>query len=203
MNEVKLSVRGLKMSRGGRQILDVSTLDVFVGETLVVLGPNGSGKSTLLQLIALLETPDEGEILVDGVRADKDALGWRRRMALVFQEPLLLDTTVERNVGSGLSIRGVPRRERPQRIRDWLGRFGIDALADRAAKTLSGGEAQRTSLARALVLDPELLLLDEPFAALDAPTKQALVDDLERILAQARKTTVLVSPARRAVSGVM
>jgi len=177
-------------------VLDVGTLDVFVGETLVVLGPNGSGKSTLLQLIALLEKPDEGQILVDGVRADKDALGWRRRMALVFQEPLLLSTTVEQNVASGLSIRGVPRGARPQRVRDWLARFGIDALANRSAKTLSGGEAQRTSLARALVLDPELLLLDEPFAALDAPAKQALIDDLERVLSRAGRTTILVTHDR-------
>ena len=191
-----MSVRGLKMSRGGRRVLDVDSLDVYMGETLVVLGPNGSGKSTLLQLIALLEKPDEGEILVEGVRADKDVLGWRRRMALVFQEPLLLDTTVERNVGSGLSIRGVPRRDRPRRVREWLDRFGIDGLANRSAKTLSGGEAQRTSLARALVLDPELLLLDEPFAALDAPTKQALIDDLERVLTQTGKTTVLVTHDR-------
>ncbi len=196
MSEIKLSIRGLTLNRGERCVLDIEALDVHRCETLVVLGPNGSGKSTLLQLIALLERPDAGEILVDGERVDTDTLGWRRRMALVFQEPLLLDTSVERNVGSGLSIRGVPRTERPRRVRDWLGRFGITGLANRSAKTLSGGEAKRTSIARALVLEPELLLLDEPFAALDTPTKQTLIDDFERVVAQAGTTTILVTHDR-------
>jgi tungstate transport system ATP-binding protein len=196
LSEVKLRIRGLTFSRGERRVLAIDELDVHSGETLVVLGPNGSGKSTLLQLIAALEQPEAGEILVDGDRVDKDRLAWRRRMALVFQEPLLLDTSVERNVASGLSIRGVPRGDRMGRVRDWLGRFGIEGLADRSGKTLSGGEAQRTSLARALVLEPELLLLDEPFAALDAPTKQVLVDDFERVVAQAETTTILVTHDR-------
>jgi len=196
LSEIKLSIRGLTITKGERRVLDIEALDVYQSETLVVLGPNGSGKTTLLQLIALLERPDAGEILVDGERVDTDTLGWRRRMALVFQEPLLLDTSVERNVRSGLSIRGVPRTERSNRVHDWLGRFGISDLANRSARTLSGGEAQRTSIARALVLEPELLLLDEPFAALDTPTKQALIDDFERGVAQAGTTTILVTHDR-------
>jgi molybdopterin-binding protein len=196
LSEAKLSLRGLTCVRGGRTILDIATLDVRDGETLAVLGPNGAGKSTLLQLIALLEKPDSGEILMDGRSAGQDRLALRRRMALVFQEPLLLDTTVEGNVVSGLSLRGVARGERSWRVREWLQRFGIDGIAKRSARTLSGGEAQRASLARALVLEPELLLLDEPFAALDSPTRQALTDDLERVLMEAGCTTLLVTHDR-------
>lgn len=196
MSDAKLSLRGLRRARGGRTVLDIEALDVLEGETLAVLGPNGAGKSTLLQLIALLERPDAGEILMDGRNAGRDRLALRRRMALVFQEPLLLDTTVEGNVVSGLSLRGAPRSERPGRVQLWLERFGIAGIAKRSARTLSGGEAQRTSLARALVLAPELLLLDEPFAALDSPTRQTLIDDLERVLAEARCTTILVTHDR-------
>jgi molybdopterin-binding protein len=196
LSEAKLSLRGLRCVRGGRTILDIATLDVCDGETLAVLGPNGAGKSTLLQLIALLEKPDGGEILMDGRSAGQDRLALRRRMALVFQEPLLLDTTVEGNVVSGLSLRGVARSDRSVRVRAWLQRFGIEGIAKRSARTLSGGEAQRTSLARALVLEPELLLLDEPFAALDSPTRQALTDDLERVLMEAKCTTLLVTHDR-------
>lgn len=196
MSEIKLSIRALTVIKGSRRILDIEALDVYESETLVILGPNGSGKSTLLQVIALLESSDTGDILVDGKRVDTDVLAWRRRMALVFQEPLLLDTSVEQNVRSGLSIRGVSRGERAKRVRDWLDRFGITGLASRSARTLSGGEAQRTSIARALVLEPELLLLDEPFAALDAPTKQTLIDDFERVVAQAGTTTILVTHDR-------
>jgi tungstate transport system ATP-binding protein len=135
-------------------------------------------------------------VLFEGAPVSGDPLAYRRRMAVVFQEPLLLDATVESNVGTGLALRGVPREERRARVRDWLGRFGISELASRPARALSGGEAQRTSLARALVLEPEVLLLDEPFAALDEPTRQALIDDLARLLAQTGAATVFVTHDR-------
>lgn len=196
MTEPKLGVRDLRVERAGHCILDVEALDVFPGEVLAVVGPNGAGKSTLIHVLALLERPSAGRVLFDGQPLGGGLLPYRRRMAVVFQEPLLLDVSVESNVGSGLALRGVQRAERERRVRLWLERFGIERLAHRSARTLSGGEAQRTSLARALVLEPEVLLLDEPFAALDEPTRQALIDDLDSALAETHASAVFVSHDR-------
>lgn len=196
MTEPKLGLRDVLARRGGREILSVPALDVLPGEVLVVLGPNGAGKSTLLHLLALLERPSRGQVLFDGQPVRGSLLRYRRRMAVVFQEPLLLDTTVAANVRTGLSLRGVPRAEQRRRVQRWLERFGIAHLAGRSALTLSGGEAQRTSLARAFALEPEVLLLDEPFAALDAPTREALLDDLDRALTETGTTAVFVTHDR-------
>jgi tungstate transport system ATP-binding protein len=123
-------------------------------------------------------------------------LAVRRRMASAFQEPLLADATVLDNAALGLRFRGVDRGRAAVRAEVWLGRLGIAHLASRQARTLSGGEAQRTALARALVLEPDLLLLDEPFSALDPPSREALLDDVGRILRQERTTTILVTHDR-------
>jgi len=114
-------------------------------------------------------------------------------MATVFQQSLLLDMTVRQNVALGMGFRGVPRSEQQVRTDAWLARFKIEHLAHRHAHTLSGGEAQRVSLARALVLEPDILFLDEPFSALDFPTKLALMQDLKPILRETKTTTVFVS----------
>lgn len=196
MTQPKMGVRAVFVERAGRPILAVEELDVQAGEVLAVVGPNGAGKSTLIHVLALLERPSEGEVLFDGQPVRSSLLPYRRRMAVVFQEPLLLDATVESNVGSGLALRGVPRAERERRVRHWLKRFGIEGLARRSARTLSGGEAQRTSLARALVLGPDVLLLDEPFAALDEPTRRLLIDDLDRVLGETDAAAVFVTHDR-------
>ena len=114
-------------------------------------------------------------------------------MAVVFQEALLLDTSVAENVATGLKLRGVARAERERRVSTWLERFGIAHLARRSARSLSGGEAQRVSLARAFALDPEALLLDEPFSALDAPTRAAVTADLMAVVRSTQTTTVMVT----------
>jgi len=117
-------------------------------------------------------------------------------MASVFQEPLLCDTTVLRNARLGLALRGVPDAEADRRVRPWLERLGIAPLAGRSARTLSGGEAQRTSLARAFAVEPEVLLLDEPFSGLDPSAREALLGDLEGILRETGTTTILVTHDR-------
>ncbi|MFN3477104.1 MAG: ABC transporter ATP-binding protein, partial [Candidatus Methylomirabilales bacterium] len=192
-----LEVRDLKISYAGNFTLQVPSLAVREREILAIMGPNGSGKSTLLRVLSLLEAPMEGEVFFEGQKVDfssPDLLSLRRRIAVVFQEPLLLDTTVSKNVALGLRLRGI-RGER-EKVRWWLDRLGIAHLQDRPARTLSGGEAQRVSLARAFVLDPDVLLLDEPFAALDLPTREALLADLRGILSETRTTTVFVTHDR-------
>ncbi|MCC6179519.1 MAG: ATP-binding cassette domain-containing protein [Chloroflexi bacterium] len=193
-----VEVRDLAVRRAGRIVLEVPSLTLRRGEILVVVGPNGAGKSTLAGALALLDRPASGEICLGGTPVDwrRGALAARRRLAMVFQEPLLFDTTVFDNVATGLKLRGLGRREVEARVHDWLVRLGIGHLARRQARTLSGGESQRTSLARALVVEPELLMLDEPFAALDPPTREALTDDLAPLLRERQTTTVLVTHDR-------
>ncbi len=190
-----LGLRDVRVVRDGRAILDVAALDVWPGERLAVVGPNGAGKSTLLQVMMLLLRPERGAVRFAGavVDARRDPVPTRRRMAMVFQEPLLFDTTALANAMSGLRLRGVPAAAARAAARTWLERLGVAALADRPARTLSGGEARRVSLARALALEPELLLLDEPFGALDYPTRQALLAELPALLDAAHTTTVLVT----------
>ncbi|MGH7396005.1 MAG: ABC transporter ATP-binding protein [Candidatus Rokuibacteriota bacterium] len=192
-----VALYGIQVSRGGRIVLDIPELAVEAGQVLAVIGPNGAGKSTLLRILGLLEAPTAGGVRFQGERVSRsDGLAVRRRMASVFQEPLLADATIRNNVALGLRFRGVDAGHASSRVNAWLTRLGIAHLASRQARTLSGGEAQRTALARALVLEPELLLLDEPFSALDPPTREALLDDFARILRQERTTTVLVTHDR-------
>ena len=193
-----LALEGIRVAYDGALILEVPSLDVQEGQTLAAIGPNGAGKSTLLRLLGLLEAPTEGRVLFRGrpVAARGDLLSLRRRMASVFQEPLLTDGTVEDNVSLGLRLRRVDPGEIDRRLQEWMGTLGIRDLAKRHTRTLSGGEAQRVSLARALVLEPEVFLLDEPFAALDPPTREGLLADLKAILTKACITTVFVTHDR-------
>ena len=192
----KLSLREVAVCRSHTEILRVDALDVLAGEVLAVLGPNGAGKTTLLHVLGLLERPAAGEVLFEGAPVSGRELALRRRMAAVFQESLLLDRSVQSNAELGLSLRGVPRRERRERARRWLARFGIEQLAARSARSLSGGEAQRVSLARAFALEPEVLLLDEPFSSLDQPTRESLIDELAGVLQETGVTAVFVSHDR-------
>ena len=189
-----IELAGIRIEREGRAVLEVPALTVLPGEVLAVIGPNGAGKSSLLRVMGALESPAAGTVRFQGLAVSAaQALAVRRRMASVFQEPLLADATVFDNVAMGLRFRGADRARIEAQVARWLIRFEIAALAGRQARTLSGGEAQRAALARALVVEPELLLLDEPFSALDAPTREGLIDDLGRVLRAERITTVLVT----------
>lgn len=191
-----LEVRGLRVERGGTAILGIPSLSLASGSVLALIGPNGAGKSTLLVHLAGLETPTAGEVLCHGRAITLDILGYRRRLAMVFQDSLLFDTTVERNVAAGLAYRGLGGEERERRVAAALERFRIVHLRRRSARTLSGGEAQRTSLARAFALEPEVVFLDEPFASLDPPTREALLADLEATLRETGTTAVLATHDR-------
>ncbi len=189
-----IQIRNLLIQRNGRDVLQVDSLDIQPGETLTVVGPNGAGKSTLLLALARLLKSSQGDILYDGKSLRQwDELEYRRRISFVFQSPLLMDMTVEQNVALGLKFRDVPKEETRERVRKWMKQLGVESLAKRRAGQLSGGEAQRVSLARAFVLEPELLLLDEPFAALDPPTHARLLDDLAALLKEDHRTAVFVT----------
>lgn len=184
----------VKLVKGRKEILRVKEIELNKGEILSVVGPNGAGKSTLLLVLALLAQPSSGQIRFTGeVVTGKNVLSFRRRMAVVFQEPLLLNTTVFNNVAQGLKFRGIPGKEAASRVDCWLKRLDIAHLAHRSARNLSGGESQRVSLARALVLQPEVLFLDEPFTALDFSTRNQLVRDLGSIIRENGITTFFVT----------
>jgi len=188
----KLSVR-----RGGATLVAVDDLALYGGEVHVLLGPNGAGKSTLLRALNGLEQAD-GELVFDGrpIRTYGGRLALRRGTAAVFQKPHLLNTTVQANVESGLRLRGVDRAEARQRAAAALDLLGVARLAARRPVQLSGGEAQRVSIARALAVDPAVLFLDEPLASLDPPTRRALVDDLLRIFERSAMAVIWVTHDR-------
>ena len=189
-----IELRDLLIQRNGRDVLSIDLLDIKRGETLAVVGPNGAGKSTLLLALAGLLKPASGEIIFNGNPLSKlDDLEYRRKISFVFQDPLLLDMTVEQNISLGLKFRNTPKEEIHARVWKWIKHLGIESLAKRRAAQLSGGEAQRVSLARAFVLEPELLLLDEPFSSLDPPTRAKMLEDLSVLLAQDHGTAVFVT----------
>ncbi|MDD4446586.1 MAG: phosphate ABC transporter ATP-binding protein [Methanothrix sp.] len=195
-----LEVRSLSKSIGKAVILHEVNLTVERGEILGLIGPTGSGKTTLLRLINLLDNPSAGSILFSGKevsgKPEKEALATRRKMAMVFQKPVMFKATVEENVSYGLRMRG--RQERDEeismsaRVEEALEMVGLSGYESRDANTLSGGEMQRIALARALILQPELLLLDEPTANLD-PRSAASIDSLLSSLAGSRTAVILAT----------
>jgi tungstate transport system ATP-binding protein len=201
-----LELRDVAVAYDGRTVLDVPRLAVRRGEILTLLGENGSGKTTLLRLLGLLLRPARGSICFDGERVEfgnrRRLLELRRHTASVMQEPLLCRMSVRRNVALGLRFRHLTRPEIERRVRDWLERLSIPHLGDRPAAKLSGGEAQRTSLARAMVLEPQVLFLDEPFAALDAPTRQNLLQEFRTVLAGSSVTAVYATHDRAEALGL-
>lgn len=192
MNETIVDMRHVTLNRGTRKnVLNIEGFTLRRGELAAVVGPNGSGKSTFLQLINLLHRY-KGHIELFGQDAGRsDPTMLRRRSAMVFQEALLLNDTVFNNVAMALRFRGVAAGEIKQRVYKALADFRCDHLVDRRARALSGGEGQRVSIARALVTDPDLLLLDEPFASLDAGARAELIEEIRQV-AEARGISVLL-----------
>jgi tungstate transport system ATP-binding protein len=190
-----LQGKRLLVKRGGITVLDIPDFEIKKGGVLSLVGPNGSGKSTLLLTLSCLLKLYKGKLIFNGqeINNRRSELGYRRQIAVVFQDPLLFDTTVLENVASGLKIRGMDKRERTRIAEDYLERLGIAHLAKRSASKLSGGEAQRTSIARAFAIRPAILFLDEPFSALDPPTHEGLISDLNRLLQETDTTAVMAT----------
>ena len=184
-------LRQVEVSYEGRRILEVDHLAVQQGETLVVVGPNGAGKSTLLRLLNFLEPPTGGTLLFQGEPAPHPApLELLRRVTTVFQRPALLNRTVRDNVAYGLRLRG---RAPGEPLRELLRRLDLEGLAQARAGSLSGGEAQRTALARALAVQPEVLLLDEPTANLDPYNLSVVEGMIQQLRAEGSRTLVVVT----------
>jgi tungstate transport system ATP-binding protein len=193
MRTSSLVAENLSLHRAGKEIFRIEKLALHRGEVLALVGPNGAGKTSLLLTLALLQSPTGGNLIFEGSTLNGNVLPLRRRMAVVFQDALLLDTTVFRNITIPQRIRGVPKDTAAERAQKWLERFGIGHPAGRKARHLSRGEAQRTSLARAFALEPEFLFLDEPLGALDYPTRKALLSELGQILKDMNMTTLFVT----------
>ena len=194
MAGVGLAVEGLEVRRGDRVVLRVPSLAVAPGEALAILGPNGAGKSTLLSILAGIEDPTTGHARIGESAAS--LLAARRRVSLLPQDAPMLSGSVEGNVERPLALRGGQGSDRRRRVAAVLERMGLSHFATRHAAQLSGGEARRVALARALVTDPEALLLDEPFNGVDDPARELLVADIRASIQATQRTLVLVTQRR-------
>ncbi|TIQ36703.1 MAG: ABC transporter ATP-binding protein [Mesorhizobium sp.] len=190
--EVTIRDLSKSFSLGGRQltVLRSLNLDIRPGECLVIVGASGSGKTTLLRILAGLERADGGAVAIDGRAIE----GVGEERAVIFQEPRLLPwLTVLGNVAFGLEVRGVPKAEAEKRARFYIALVGLAEFSDAYPRQLSGGMAQRVGIARALTVQPEILLLDEPLGALDAMTKISMQEELARIWSEENVTMVVVT----------
>lgn len=191
--KVKLSARDLSRYYGETIALDRVDLDVYEGEFLTLLGPSGSGKTTLLQTICGLNKPSRGQLLIDGVdhtltRPEKRGIG------LVFQNYALFPhLTVSENIGYPLSVRGVPGREIAQRVGQTLETVGLGHAGARFPHELSGGQQQRVALARCMVYDPAIILMDEPLSALDRKLREQMQIEIKRIHRETNTTIIFVT----------
>jgi NitT/TauT family transport system ATP-binding protein len=193
----KLAVRDLTVSRtqaSGELVVAAQdvTFEVDAGEFVCLLGPSGCGKTSILNVLAGLDEPTSGEALLDG----RPITGPGPDRAVLFQEPALFPwLSVAGNVELALKLVGTPASERPDRVRTWLANVGLDAFADVQPHELSAGMRQRAQLARALATEPDVLLGDEPFGALDAQARELLQDEVQRVWLErgGRKTFVFVT----------
>ena len=180
--KIALAVQGLSKWFGADQILDDVSFSIAEGESLVLLGPSGSGKSTTLRLIAGLDIPDSGEIYLHG-RHVEHLRARERNVGVIFQNYALFPRmTVADNIGFGLRIRGVKRKVRKAKVEELLGLIGMNDHRDKYPSQISGGQQQRVAIARALAYEPELLLFDESFSALDPQTRVALRREIRNLL---------------------
>jgi tungstate transport system ATP-binding protein len=188
------SIRSLVHAYDGKMALDIPHLDIPAGEICAFVGPNGCGKTTLLSILALLLRPVSGSVLLEDVETvrNKDQ-SLRRKVTLVHQRPVLFSTTVRNNIAYGLHASGLHSREIRQRVHAIIEEMKLSGVADKQARKLSGGEAQRAVLARALVLETPIILLDEPTNSLDDASKPILVELLRRASEKRGATVVLAT----------
>ena len=188
-----IRVEHLVKSFGPTRVVDDVSFEVKPGELVALLGPSGGGKSTVLRMIAGLETADSGQVWLDGARVDH-LHAREREVGFVFQHyALFRHMTVAENIAFGLSVRGVPAVEQRDRVTTLLEVMGLRGLGDRMPSQLSGGQRQRVALARALAPRPKLLLLDEPFGAVDAKVREELRRWLRKLHDEVHTTSIFVT----------
>ncbi|MEN5166983.1 MULTISPECIES: ABC transporter ATP-binding protein [Achromobacter] len=190
MNDTMIQLTDVSKAYGDVTVLDKVNLEVKRGEFLVLLGASGCGKSTLLNLMAGFITPNTGTVAING----KTVTDVTAACGMVFQQYALFPwRTVQENVEFGLKMRGMSKQERAPIARKFIEMVGLKQAADKYPHALSGGMKQRVSIARVLANDPDVMLFDEPFAALDAMTRQVLQDQLLSIYEQSGKTIVFIT----------
>ncbi len=201
---VGVRVRGLRKTLGGRVVLDDIDLEVHPGETFVIMGPSGSGKTVLLKHIIGLESPDAGEILIDGQPLDAPGLMDRFRLAMVFQSSALLSSlTVADNVGLYLAEHRLhPPADIARIVREKLGLVGLADSELKYPSELSGGMRKRAAIARALVMDPHLILYDEPTSELDPLIALTIADEIRRLQLRLGVTSIVVTHDRDLAFGI-
>ncbi len=188
-----LALRSIDVQIEGSPILRDVSVELATGTSLAVLGPSGSGKSTLLRAVAGLQPPTRGTVAIDGIDVT-DVPAHRRGIGLVFQDGALFPhRDVGRNVGYGLEVSGYTRRDIEARVAEVLDLVGLPGFSRRSVATLSGGEAQRVGLARALAPAPRILLLDEPLGSLDGPLRERLKDELCDLFRRLKLTVMHVT----------
>ncbi len=189
-----LEANNISVERNQKEVLSVEHISIEDGELLAVIGPNGAGKSSLLMALSTLLPVSSGTILFKGTKIRKqDRLAYRRQISMVLQDALLLDTSVRENIGTGMRFRGKKESDIKKSVKYWSEQLNIEKLLRRKSRQLSGGEGQRVSLARALAADPKILFLDEPFSALDAPSRARLISDFQRLQSENKVTTLMVT----------
>ncbi|WP_071460670.1 ABC transporter ATP-binding protein [Bacillus massilinigeriensis] len=189
-----ITLKDVLVRKNGKPVLRVSEFTLAQGKICGIMGRNGAGKSTLLKTMALLERPAQGSItFMEEPIKESSLLKIRRQFSVALQQTCLLDGSVFYNVSLGLRLRKVSKKELKEKTMYWLEMFHISHLAKKNALLLSGGEAQRVNLARAMVIEPKLLFLDEPFSSLDFPTKSRLTKELKDILNKTKTTAMLIS----------
>jgi tungstate transport system ATP-binding protein len=190
------SIRSLIHSYDGKVVLDIPHLDIPSGRICAFVGPNGCGKTTLLSILSLLRAPVSGSVLMHGMEAVRSRdQGIRRKVTLVHQKPVLFSTTVRHNIAYGLHASGLHAKEIRHRVQAIIEEMKLTEVADKQARKLSGGEAQRAVLARALVLETPIILLDEPTNSLDDASRPILGELLLRASEKSGVTVVLATHA--------
>ncbi|MGB8216155.1 MAG: phosphate ABC transporter ATP-binding protein [Candidatus Methanoperedens sp.] len=191
MSEELIRIQNLCKSFGSKEVLKNVNLVINRGEIFALIGPSGVGKTTMLRILNFLETPSDGRIVFIGIDSSHK-IDARRGMSMLFQTPAIFNTSVFNNVAYGLKVRKADKETMKKKVMNALSIVGLDGMEHQKARTLSGGEAQRMAFARAIVYDPDILLLDEPTANLD-PANVAKIEEIIKRIRSELGTTIVIA----------